>query len=128
LRAPGTAFLIVTSPETEPAREATFLLERLASTDMHVGELIVNRVNTHSQHGLSTPEITELLVPALGEPLAARVSANLADFDLLAGRDHETIARLSRAWGGRKPIVVPQLDEDVQDLLGLALIAEHLFG
>jgi anion-transporting ArsA/GET3 family ATPase len=127
LRAPYTTFLIVTSPETEPAREATFLLERLAATGMPVGELIVNRVNTHGLQGLSAPDVAELLAPALGEPLANRVSGNLADFDLLAGRDRETIARLSRAWGGNDPIVVPQLDEDVQDLLGLARIAEHLF-
>ena len=38
-----------------------------------------------------------------------------------------TIARLSRAWGAGEPIVVGQLDEDVQDLLGLASIAEQLF-
>jgi anion-transporting ArsA/GET3 family ATPase len=127
LRAPYTTFLIVTSPEAEPAREATFLLERLAATGMPVGELIVNRVNTHGLHGLSAPDVKELLVPALGEQLASRVSGNLADFDLLAGRDRETIARLSRVWGHHDPTVVPQLDEDVQDLLGLARIAEHLF-
>jgi anion-transporting ArsA/GET3 family ATPase len=127
LRAPHTTFLIVTSPEAEPAREATFLLERLAATGMPVGELIVNRVNTHGLHNLSSSDVAELLVPALGEQLAGRVAGNLADFDLLAGRDRETIARLSRAWGANDPIVVPQLDEDVQDLLGLARIAEHLF-
>ncbi len=127
LRAPHTTFVIVSSPELEPAQEAEFLMQRLASAGMPVGELIVNRVHTHSLHGSSAAEVTELLAPALGEPLAGRVAANLADFDVLATRDRETIARLSRAWGARRPIVVPHLDEDVQDLLGLARIAEHLF-
>jgi anion-transporting ArsA/GET3 family ATPase len=128
LRAPYTSFLIVTSPEMEPAREATFLAHRLAAAGMPLGELIVNRVHTYGLHGFSAQEVVSLLEPALGERLAAGVAANLADFDVLARRDRETIARLSQAWDGRQPIVVPRLDEDVQDLLGLARIAEHLFG
>jgi anion-transporting ArsA/GET3 family ATPase len=128
LRAPHTSFLIVTSPEVEPAREATFLADRLAAAGMPLGELIVNRVHTHGLHGFSAQEVAELLAPALGEGLAARVAGNLADFDVLVRRDRETIARLSEAWGERQPILVGHLDEDVQDLLGLARIAEHLFA
>jgi anion-transporting ArsA/GET3 family ATPase len=127
LRAPSTTFMIVTSPEAEPAREAEFLLERLAASEMPVGELIVNRVNTYGLHGLPTHELAGMLAPKLGEQLATRVSANLADFDVLAERDRQAIARVTVAWGAGEPIVVPQLDEDVQDLLGLARIAEHLF-
>jgi anion-transporting ArsA/GET3 family ATPase len=127
LRAPQTTFAIVTSPELEPAREAEFLLQRLAASEMAVGELIVNRVHTHGLHGLSEAAVSELLAPALGAPLAGRVASNLADFDVLAARDLETISRLSEAWGAQRPIVVPHLDEDVQDLLGLARIAEYLF-
>jgi anion-transporting ArsA/GET3 family ATPase len=128
LRAPHTSFLIVTSPEPEPAQEAEFLLQRLAEKDMPVGELIVNRVHTHGLRGHSVEDVAELLEPKLGERLAARVAANLADFDVLASRDHATIARLAEHWGQRQPIVVAHLDEDVQDLLGLAHIAEQLFG
>jgi anion-transporting ArsA/GET3 family ATPase len=128
LRAPQTSFLLITSPEVEPAREATFLVHRLAAAGMHVGELIVNRVHTHGLQGFSTQELASLLEPALDERLAARVAGNLADFDVLVRRDGETVASLSEAWGGRQPILVPHLDEDVQDLLGLARIAEHLFA
>ncbi len=127
LREPQTSFLIVTSPEPEPAQEAEFLLARLAAKDMPVGELIVNRVHTHGLDGHSVDEVAELLAPALGERLAARVAANLADFDVLVERDRATIEHLSKAAGARRPIVVAHLDEDVQDLLGLARIAEQLF-
>jgi len=127
LRAPQTTFLIVTSPEAEPAQEATFLLERLREKQMSVGELIVNRVHTHGLRGHSVAEVAQLLEPSLGERLAARVADNLADFDVLATRDQQTIARLRDSWGGHQPIVVAHLDEDVQDLLGLARIAEQLF-
>ena len=68
-----------------------------------------------------------LLEDELGGPLAERVASNLADFDVLARRDRESIRRLSSGLGGPPPIVVPQLDEDVQDLLGLARVAEYLF-
>jgi len=127
LRAQQTSFLIVTSPELEPAREAQFLIDKLAATGMRADELIVNRVHTQELHGLRASELAELLAGALGEPLAGRVAANLADFDVLARRDLATIASLSEAPGGRHPIVVPRLDEDVHDLRGLARIAEHLF-
>jgi anion-transporting ArsA/GET3 family ATPase len=127
LRAPHTSFLIVTSPEAEPAQEAAFLLQRLADKDMPVGELIVNRVHSHGLGGHSVADVAELLAPRLGTRLAMRVAANLADFDVLAGRDQATIARLAQVWGQRQPIVVAHLDEDVQDLLGLAHIAEQLF-
>ena len=127
LRAPQTTFLIVTSPEVEPAREARFLSDRLAEADMSVGELIVNRVHSHGLHGLSAKQVGALLAPALGQGLASRAAANLADFDVLARRDRETIALLSEALEEHPPILVPHLDEDVQDLLGLTRIAEHLF-
>jgi anion-transporting ArsA/GET3 family ATPase len=130
LRDERTSFLIVTSPEPEPAREARFLAARLAASGMAVGALIVNRVHVHGLHGFSAPEVTELLAGELGQRLAARVAANLADFDVLVQRDRETIERLSRGGSADAPlpppVLVPYLDEDVQDLLGLGRVAQHL--
>jgi anion-transporting ArsA/GET3 family ATPase len=128
LRSPDTSFLIVTSPEVEPAREARFLADRLRAAGMPLGELVVNRVHTYGMHGVGERELVDLLAPELGERLAERVVSNLADFDVLAGRDRETIAELSAALGGQRPVVVAQLDEDVQDLRGLTRVAQQLFG
>ncbi|MGA2319303.1 MAG: ArsA-related P-loop ATPase [Solirubrobacteraceae bacterium] len=128
LRAPTTSFLIVTSPEPEPAREATFLAARLAAGEMSCGELIVNRVHRDGLGGHSPQDVQARLAPELGENLAWRVARNLADFDVLARRDSDTIARLSHTFYGSEPILVPHLDQDVQDLLGLARIAGYLFG
>jgi anion-transporting ArsA/GET3 family ATPase len=127
LRSPQAAFLIVTSPEAEPAREAGYLAERLDAAGMPRAELIVNRVHSDGLDGHSSAEVGELLSGELGAALAARVASNLADFDVLARRDRATVQRLSGSLGAGRAIVVPQLDEDVQDLLGLAGIAEHLF-
>jgi anion-transporting ArsA/GET3 family ATPase len=129
LRDPGTGFLIVTSPEHEPAREASFLHAQLACERMGFSGLIVNRF--HDDQGLDghTPdEVARLLTPQLDSALAARVAANLADFDILARRDRESVVALSKDLGEPHPLLVPQLDGDVHDLRGLSVIAERLFA
>jgi anion-transporting ArsA/GET3 family ATPase len=128
LRDPTTTFLVVTSPEPEPAREAEFLAERLAQRGMSRGGLIVNRVHFDGLGDSSVEQVQALLAPDLGERLATRVAGNLADFDVLVQRDRGTVARLSRELGERDPILVPHLDEDVRDVAGLARLAEHLFS
>jgi anion-transporting ArsA/GET3 family ATPase len=128
LRDERTTFAIVTSPEPEPAREARFLAEKLAAGGMSLGELIVNRVHEHGLEGHSSTEAARLLAPALGDGLAGRVASNLADYDVLVQRDKNTISGLSRMLADRDAILIPQLDEDVQDLLVLDKIAEHLFA
>jgi len=126
LREDGTAFAIVTSPEPEPSREALFLAERLAEAGMTRGTLIVNRVNSYGLHGHAPAQAAALLEPELGERLAGRVAANLADFDVLARRDAATVQLLSRALDEPAPVQVPQLEADVGDLAGLARVARHL--
>jgi anion-transporting ArsA/GET3 family ATPase len=126
LRDRETSFLIVTSPEPEPAREAVFLAGRLAAAGMSRGGTIVNRVHRDGLDGRSAEEVQALLAGELGDGLAARVARNLADFDVLVERDRATVARLSRELDEPNPLLVPHLDEDVQDLAGLARVASHL--
>jgi anion-transporting ArsA/GET3 family ATPase len=126
LRSRDTAFLIVTSPEPEPAREARFLAERLRETGLPEPEMIVNRIHLDGLDGLDQEAAAEQLAPALGADLARRAAANLADFDVLVRRDAATVRELSKLLGGRRPTLVGHLDQEVQDLLGLARIAEQL--
>jgi anion-transporting ArsA/GET3 family ATPase len=128
LRARQTEFVIVTSPEVEPAREAAYLAAHLDQAGMTRAGLIVNRVQTEGLHGCAPEQVAELLAPELGEALAVRVASNLAEFDVLARRDAATVARLSGELNEATPMLVPYLDEDIQDLGGLARIAEHLLG
>jgi len=58
------------------------------------------------------------------------VAGNLADFDVLVRREPQ---RRSPVFAPRNGVcagllVVPHLDEEVQDLLGLSRVAEHLFA
>jgi anion-transporting ArsA/GET3 family ATPase len=128
LREETTTFMIITSPEPEPASEAPYLAQRLDETDMSLGGLIINRVHFDGLGGNSVAEVQELLVPELDERLAGRVASNLADFDTLVERDRVTIERLSLELSEADPILVPHLDEDISDLAGLARLSEHLFG
>ncbi len=127
LRDPATTFMIVTSPEPEPAREAVFLADRLAAAGMSRGGLIVNRVHFDGLGGRSAAQVQAHLAPPLGQSLAARLAANLADLDVLARRDRDTITRLSEQLGEAHPLLVPDLGEDVDDVAGLARVAGHLF-
>ncbi|MFE0172503.1 ArsA family ATPase [Streptomyces sp. NPDC059002] len=45
LQAPGTAFLVVASPERDALREAAYFVERLAADDMPLAGLVLNRVH-----------------------------------------------------------------------------------
>ncbi|HLL91384.1 MAG TPA: ArsA-related P-loop ATPase [Solirubrobacteraceae bacterium] len=128
MRDPTSAFLIVTSPETEPAEEAVFLAERLDSLGMQRAGVIINRMHLDGLGDHTTEEVGALLAEQLGEGLGSRVASNLADFDVFVQRDRATVARLSGLLHERRPILVPHLDEEVQDLHGLARIAEHLLG
>jgi anion-transporting ArsA/GET3 family ATPase len=128
LREERTRFLIVTSPEAEPAREARFLHEQLARHGMRFGGLIVNLVHDVGLEGSSVEEVAALLAPALGDALAARAAANLGDFDVLARRDAGNVQTLSRGLAEPDPLLVRHLDGDPQDLSGIALVAELLFG
>jgi anion-transporting ArsA/GET3 family ATPase len=128
LREDTTSFLIVTSPEHEPAREAMFMAEQLTEARMESDGVIVNRVHLHGLGGRSAEEVEALLTGELGEALARRTAHNLADFDVLVRRDRDTIARLKRELDEPNPVIVPHLDEEIQDLAGLARIADHLFS
>ncbi len=127
LRAPETAFVVVTSPEAEPAREAAFLAHKLERAGLAAPELVVNRVHLDGLGDHSFEQAQALLAGTLGDSLGGRVARNLADFERLAARDRETVRRLSGMLGAEQPVVVGHLDEEVHDLLGLARIAEQLF-
>jgi hypothetical protein len=72
---------------------------------------------------------TSSRVPASGESFTMRsskVAASVADVHLLAARDAASIERLKKALDEPEPIVVPQLDGDVQDIDGLLALYRHL--
>ncbi len=128
---PGTTFLVVTSPEREPAEEAIFFRRKLREAGMPFGGLIVNRVHELDASGeeLPAPEaVAAELGAQLGPGLAAKVARTYGEALAIAERDAASIERLCAETGERHPVIVPELDGDVHDVAGLVAVHEHLFG
>jgi anion-transporting ArsA/GET3 family ATPase len=124
---PGTVFLLVTSPEREPIEEAIFFWRKLKAARMPFAGAIVNRVHHREAEG-DAGEVEAALATALGEDLAGRIAANFRDYQVLARRDRENIARLARELRDERILEVPYLDEDVHDVAGLLRIHRFLFA
>jgi anion-transporting ArsA/GET3 family ATPase len=125
---PACTFLIITTPEREPAREAIFLHTTLSRMSLPFGALIVNRVNEGTDRRSSAAELTALLSGSVGERLATRAVSNLRDFELLARRDLQSIEHLREALSEQQPIIVSQQEGDVADIGGLVAISRGLFS
>ncbi|MEU6987083.1 ArsA family ATPase [Streptomyces sp. NPDC046324] len=64
LQAPGTAFLVVATPERDALREAAYFVERLAAEEMPLAGLVLNRV-----HGSGAAELSAERARAAAENL-----------------------------------------------------------
>jgi anion-transporting ArsA/GET3 family ATPase len=124
LQDPGTTFLIVTAPRHDPVQEAIYFHRKLAQAAMPFGGLVVNRLHRGAEvDGPLPPALAE----ELGERLAGRVGAAARELAALAERDAAELAHLCSRLGDPPTVVVPELDDDVHDVEGLALVRAHLF-
>ncbi|HEV2075531.1 MAG TPA: ArsA-related P-loop ATPase [Thermoleophilaceae bacterium] len=135
LTAASTRFLLVTSPRSESIEEAEFFRRRLAEDGMPFGGAVVNRMHRlatadgNARGEILTGDPEQELERLVGERLAGRVARNFHDHQRLARHDHESVERLRGRLGAEEPLVlIPELDDDVHDLRGLARINEHLFS
>ncbi|HEX7658502.1 MAG TPA: ArsA-related P-loop ATPase [Pseudonocardiaceae bacterium] len=127
LRSPGTAFLVIASPEPDALREASYFVERLENDDMPLVGLVVNR--THP--AIATLPASRALAAAdqLDERdggLAAAMLRLHADRVALAGRERRLLTRFTRAHPAVALVSVPALATDVHDLDGLREVASRL--
>jgi anion-transporting ArsA/GET3 family ATPase len=138
-----TTFVLVTAPEREPIDEAIFFWRRLTEGELPFGGVVVNKVHhdylrwAEDSDGLDSEAALEQLAAELqrsldgtrdGSDLAARVYENFQRYRVLAQRDRENIALLTRRLDEQRIIQVPYLDDDVHDLDGLAEINRYLFS
>src|SRR5687767_1712222 len=121
LEDPATTFLIVAAPRHDPVEEAIYFHRKLADAGLPFGGLVVNRVHVAAEPG-GAPD----LAGALGEALATRVSTAAHDVAALARLEAAALERLRSRLGDPPTIVVPELDGDVHDVEGLALVRAHL--
>ena len=120
LRAPTTAFLLVTSAQQASIDEAIWFRRTLTDSGLPFAGVIVNRVH-HDLLGDAEPEdLVATLNRTVGSDLAARVAANFADYHRLA--------RLADELGDEPLLLVPRLDDDVHDVEGLLRVHRYLFA
>jgi anion-transporting ArsA/GET3 family ATPase len=124
LEDPATTFLIITSPQHDPVEEAVFFHRKLMEAGMPFGGMVVNRV--HAAPG-SDGAVAPALVEEVGEELAERVADSAHDLAALAARDHAAIEYLEAELRSPPTLRVPELEDDVHDIDGLARMRAHLF-
>jgi anion-transporting ArsA/GET3 family ATPase len=122
LRDPCSGFLLVAGPSPLVLDETLYFHRRLGEKKMPFLGFVVNRVHPDPAAG------------GFGGP-RARVDPELAERLLESYRDQQTLVRAERKSIGRlevetgeRPILVPELEQDVHDLRGLREVAEALFA
>jgi anion-transporting ArsA/GET3 family ATPase len=125
---PDAGFVIVASPAAVAVDEALAFHERLHAEGMPIAGVVANRVTPDLwDGGRPLPGAGELAaVLASGDwGLADRLAAALAEHQLFAEADREAVATLTAPIDAPHA-VVPRIEEDVNDLAGLARIAACL--
>jgi anion-transporting ArsA/GET3 family ATPase len=126
LHSPETAFVLVTSPQSAPIDEAIWFRRTLHDSGLPFAGVIVNRFHEDLPDGDGASLAN--LASALGDDLATRVLANLADYRVLAARDAANIARLRAELDSEPVLLVPRFDDDVHDISGLLRMHQFLFA
>ncbi|MCC5953798.1 MAG: ArsA family ATPase [Acidimicrobiia bacterium] len=141
-----TTFVVVSTLEPAPVREADYFIEALAGRSFHLGAVVLNKVlpdylldpaaDTVARRLSSEPTaLADALVGAaespVGDPaVVARVLQEVGDsylnFRVVAAREAEQRAELARV-----PDVVaaaPYFDRDIADLGGLLAMGESIWS
>jgi anion-transporting ArsA/GET3 family ATPase len=138
LKDTGTAFVVVSSPEPDALREASFFVERLQSESMPLAGVVLNRMRTAAT-GLTAgkalaaaeklaeaQKLAETDDPAVELAIAAlAVHAELAE---ASRHDLAMVARFAAAHPDVAQLTVPALATDVHDLSTLRAVGNALAG
>lgn len=131
LQEPGTAFLVVASPERDALREAGYFVDRLAADRMPLAGMVVNRM-THSEISLAADSAErgadrlEQKGCTEAQQLAATLLRVHATQDALARRQQSATQRLADAYPGVPLAQVTSAATDIHDLDGLRVIGADL--
>jgi anion-transporting ArsA/GET3 family ATPase len=123
LRDPSSGFVMVAAPSPPALEEALYFHRRLTEKGMPFVAFVVNRVHTDPAREVRSRRRERAEVaPAL----AARLAETLREQQVLARAERRAVARLEVDTRER-PILVPELEQDVHDLRGLLEFGGLLF-
>ncbi|MGP0109349.1 MAG: ArsA family ATPase [Acidimicrobiales bacterium] len=143
-----TTFVVVSTLEDVPLREAEFFAEQLTARSLHLGAIVLNKVLPDYLRGAGGASVAEAMKERAGD-LAERLSPTLAEVDPALG-DTDQIARVltevadsylnfqvvalreleERSSLSVVPDVlatVPFFDTDIFDLTGLLRLGEQIW-
>jgi anion-transporting ArsA/GET3 family ATPase len=136
-----TAFVLVVSPRRDSIEEAHFFAGKLRGTGHGVDALVVNRVHPllHPMHlpapGAASTDGRTGADPARADPARAdpasawgQIVLNHAQLATVAEREQACLTELVAEVEPAPVVRVPLLEDDVHDLVGLAVVARHLIG
>ena len=136
-----TTFVVVSTLESAPVREAEYFIEALEERSLHLGAVVLNKVlpswfldagATEAARSLCSDasELATALPASLGAPeqvgrVLHEVGESFLNFQVVAKREAEIRAELSAA-----PEVVasvPFFDHDITDLAGLLRLGDQIW-
>jgi anion-transporting ArsA/GET3 family ATPase len=122
LRDPGTAAILVTSPDPLTVGESITFYRELSSAGLFLGSVVVNRVVPESLLGR-----VRLRRREIPPELRAKLREARRELEALADRDRRMFADLRSVVGNELPIAtVPSFAHDVASLEGLRDVAHVL--
>jgi len=128
LRSDETAFLLITSAQSEPIDEAIWFRQTLRDSGLPFAGVVVNRFHHDLGHEPEAQDLPSELGEAVGGELGARVAENFADYHVLSQRDASNVDRLLDELGSEPLLLVPHFDSDVHDVDGLLRVHRYLFA
>jgi anion-transporting ArsA/GET3 family ATPase len=134
LKAPGTAFVVVASPEPDALREASFFVERLQHEQMPLAGVVLNKLRTaadgltEQRTAAAAERLAELPRQSRATELAQAALAVHAESAEAAKHDRAMVARFAAAHPDVAQRTVPALPTDVHDLAGLRSVGQALGG
>jgi anion-transporting ArsA/GET3 family ATPase len=120
----STNFLVVTTLEEVPFREAQFFVEKLREAGMHLAGAIVNKRLPELLRDPAASALARQLVVSQSDVKAA-LGANFLALREVALRDSDLMGRIDRLGA---PVLgsVPVMDEPVHDITGLLEVGRQL--
>jgi anion-transporting ArsA/GET3 family ATPase len=124
LREASSGFVMVAGPSPLALEEALYFHRRLTEKGMPFVAFVVNRVHTDPAREVRSRRRGRA---GVAPELAARLAETLREQQVLARVERRAVARLEVDTRER-PILVPELEQDVHDLRGLAEFGGLVFG
>ena len=143
LGSPRTSFLVVSTLEVAPAREAEFFLELLTEREYHVGALVLNKTlpdflldrsaaDAAKVLAKRAPEVAEVVAPVIQDATTAHlthvlgeVGRSFLDYQVVAAREAEQ--RKGLASIPDLCLTVPYFEEDIHSLDGLLRLGRTIW-